>query len=132
GSLLERMEQGAQQIEAQLDGLGGAGLSALTMIVEQNDQQASQSETGFAQQVNSTMAGASSTLKTLTQSHVKQAQKAQTEGTASMTQAVAGFDEALATIGGRVDEALASSLQELDQQLKSKLGELDGQIAREA
>jgi hypothetical protein len=132
GSLLERMEQGAQQVESQLDGLGGAALSALTMIVEQNDQQATQSETGFAQQMNTLKAGASNTLKTITQSHVKQAQKAQTEGTASMTQAVAGFDEALATIGGRVDEALASSLQELDQQLKSKLGELDGQIAREA
>ncbi len=132
GSLLGAMEQGAQQAEGQIAALGGVTLGALTAITSQNDQLCAQAEGGFAQQIGGLMAGATTTFGTLTQNHVQQTQRAQTEGSASMRQAVAGFDQALATIGGRVDGAIATSLQELDRDLGAKLGELDGQIDREA
>ncbi len=132
GTLLDTMEQGAQQSETQLGGLGSAALDALRMLTTSNDELSMQAESGFAGQMDGLKSGASRTFAQLTDTHVEQADQAATEGTASMQQAVAGFDEALATIGGKVDEAIANSLQELDKDLGSKLGEIDDQIATEA
>lgn len=132
GSLLAKMEEGAQQAEGQLDGLGAAALEALFMLTSKNDELCSQAESGFSQQMDRLMAGASDTFAQLTGNQVEQAQTAMTEGIASMDAAVTGFDTSLATIGGRVDEAIATSLGELDGDLGNKLGELDGQIATEA
>lgn len=132
GMLLDTMAEGAQQAVESIEGLGAAALEALALLTAKNDELSAQTESGFAQQMGSLKTGASNTFGQLTENHVQQAQQAMTDGTASMDQAVAGFDEALATIGGRVDEAIDTSLQELDQDLSNKLGELDGQITREA
>jgi len=132
GSLLAKMEEGAENAEGQLEALGAAALEALTMLTDKNDELSAQAESGFAQQMEGLKTGASDTFARLTDNQVEQAQTARTEGSASMDATVAGFDTSLGTIGGRVDEAIATSLGELDQDLNSKLGELDGQIATEA
>lgn len=132
GTLLDTMEAGAQQAEASLGSLGAAALDALGLLTTSNDETTAQAESGFAGQMDGLQSGASQTFAQLTGNHVQQAQEAMTQGTASMQQAVAGFDQALATIGGRVDGAIATSLQELDRDLGTKLGELGGQITREA
>ncbi len=132
GSLLDKMAEGAQQAEARIGDLGASGMEAVLLVTTQNDELSTQVESGFAQQMAGLKAGAASAIGQLTQNHVQQAEQAMTQGTASMREAVAGFDNALATIGERVDGAIATSLQELERQLTDKLGELDGQITREA
>ncbi len=132
GTLLDTMMNGSQQSGESITGLGDAALEALAMLTAKNDELSVQAESGFAQQMSNLTAGASAIFSQLTGNHVQQAQQAMTEGVSSIEQAVAGFDDALGTIGGRIDEAIATSLDELDQQLNTKLGELDGQIAREA
>ena len=131
-TLLDKMEEGAQQAEERIEGLGDAALEGLALLTVKNDELSLQAESGFAQQMSRLKTGASNAFSQLTENHVQQAQQALTDGTASMDQAVAGFDEALGSIGGKVDEAIAKSLQELDEQLSDKLRELDGQITREA
>jgi hypothetical protein len=132
GTLLDTMEGGTRQAEARIEGLGAAALDALLLLTTKNDELSVQAESSFAQQMGGLKTGTTVVFSRLTDNHVQQARQASTQGTASMEQAVAGFDRALATIGGRVDGAIITSLQELDRDLGNKLGELDGQIAREA
>jgi hypothetical protein len=132
GMLLDTMAEGAEQAQARIEETGGAALEALSLIRGQNDELSAQAESGFAGQMGNLRTGASNTFSQLTENHVQQAEQAMTEGTSSMEQAVAGFEEALSTIGGRVDEAIATSLQELDQDLGQDLAKLDGKIASEA
>ncbi|MEO0406910.1 MAG: hypothetical protein AAF289_06125 [Cyanobacteria bacterium P01_A01_bin.135] len=132
GTLLDKMTQGAQEAGASIEGLGESALEALALITTKNDGLSTRAEAGFSQQMRQLRSGASDAFAQLTENHVQQAQRAMTDGTATMDQAVTGFNQALTTIGGRVDEAIATSLQELEQQLSSKLGELDSQITAEA
>lgn len=132
GMLLDTMAEGAGQAQSRIEESGSAALEALSLIRGQNDDLCAQAESGFAGQMGNLRVGASNTFSQLTENHVQQAERAMTEGTSSMEQAVAGFDEALSTIGGHVDEAIATSLRELDQDLGQDLAKLDGKIASEA
>ncbi len=62
GSLLEKMDEGALQAEGALNGLGAAALEALLMLTSKNDELCSQAESGFAQQMDGLMAGATGTF----------------------------------------------------------------------
>ncbi|MDJ0694549.1 polymorphic toxin-type HINT domain-containing protein [Mastigocoleus sp. MO_188.B34] len=132
GTLLDTMMEGAQQSATRIEEMGATSVEELADLTTQNDELSAQTESGFTQQMGRLKTGTSNTFAQLTDNHVQQAQQAMIDGTASMEQAVAGFDQALASIGGKVDEAIAKSLQELDKQLSDKLKELDGQITREA
>ncbi|MCO6433786.1 eCIS core domain-containing protein [Nitrosomonas nitrosa] len=132
GTLLDTMMNGSQQTGESITGLEGAALEALAMLTAKNDELSIQVESGFTQQMNSLTVGASAVFSQLTDNHIQQARQAMTEGVTSIEQVVAGFDDALGTIGGRIDEAITTSLEEIDQELNTKFGELDGQIAREA
>ena len=132
GTLLGTMETGAAGVEERIAQSGSAALNGLAGLTAQNDELSAQAESGFTSQMRGLTAGASRAFGQLTRNHVQQAKQSATEGTAAMKKAVAGFDEALSGIGGKVDEAIATSLKGLDQELSGKLGELDGQIAREA
>ena len=130
--LLGKMEEGAASAEARILEAGVAGLEALTAITTSNNEQTAQAESGYASQMSGLRRGASRAFSQLTNNHVQQCQTSSVEGVTSMQDAVAGFDEALATIGGKVDEAIAKSLGELEKQLQDKLNGLDAQIIREA
>ena len=126
------MDQGHDQTGGRVTALGKVSLDGLGLITKGNDDQSGRSEDSFGEQMSKLKAGATKSIGTISGDHVKQASRRGTEGPASMDKAVAGFDTALATIGGKVDGAIDASLQALDKDLKGKLGELDGQIAREA
>jgi hypothetical protein len=130
--LLGKMEEGAASAEGRIIEAAVAGLEALTAITTSNSEQTAQAESGYASQMSGLRRGASRAFSQLTNNHVQQCQTSSTEGVTSMQDAVAGFDEALATIGGKVDEAIAKSLGELEKQLQDKLNGLDAQIIREA
>lgn len=132
GTLLGTMETGAASAEGWIANSGSAALNGLSGLTAQNDELSAQSESGFAGQMSGLMAGASRAFGQLTKNHVQKAKQSATEGTTAMKKAVAGFDESLGTIGGKIDEALGESLKGLDKELSDKLAELDGQIAREA
>ena len=132
GTLLGTMEMGAASAEGSIANSGAAALNGLAGLTAQNDELSAQSESGFGSQMSGLMAGASRAFGQLTKNHVQKAKQSATEGTTAMKKAVAGFDESLGTIGGKIDEALGKSLKGLEKELSDKLGELDGQIAREA
>lgn len=130
--LLATMEQGATDAEARTAELELGALDALLGITANNDEPASRTEAGFARQMGALMEGASRTFGELTASHVSQCQDTATQGVEAMQQAVAGFEQALSTIGVKVDEAIASSLGELETQLAGDLRKIDRKIASEA
>jgi hypothetical protein len=132
GTLLGAMESGSADGESRIAAAGAAGLAALSAVTEGNAAQSAQAESGFAERMGTLAAGTGQAMGAIAGRQIEQAVQAATEGTASLRKAVAGFDEALATIGGRVDAALTQSLTGLDGELKTKLGELDAQIARDA
>ena len=132
GTLLGRMEEGAAAAEGRLAESGAAALEALTGITASNDETTAQAESGFATQMSGVMSGASQAFALLTNGHVQKAQQSASEGTASMQAAVAGFTDALATIGEKVDAAITTSLGELDRELGATLRKLDRKIATEA
>ncbi len=131
-SLLAKMEEGAAGAEGQLDNLGAVSLEALLMLTAKNDEQASQAESGFRQQMSGIKTGATATFGNLTSKQIDKATTAMTEGTASMDAAVTGFDTSLNTIYEKVDAAIRQSLEELDGDLGQKLAGLDAQIVSEA
>jgi len=132
GSLLARMEEGAASAELQIIASGAGALESLTGITAQNDELSATVESGFGDQMSSSMAGASTLFAELAGSHVSRAQETASTGVASMLKIVAGFDEAVASIYRGADEAIAGSMTELEQTLKGMLGRLDGQIAIQA
>jgi hypothetical protein len=130
--LLPTMQGGAAGAEAALNAAGAAALGGLAAITGSNDAATAQAEAGFSAQMGALTEGARSAFGQITGQHVELAQQSAAEGSTAMIAAVAAFDAALTTIGGRIDEAVAGSLQELVRDLDAQLGRLDRDIASAA